>query len=502
MKKFLFNILISITLVILIVGCRKDPEPEPEVKIASDALKFVYNGLSAYYLWEDKIPAFHNAKYDNADSLNAFLVKYEKPEDLFYSLLYEYGTVDKWSIIVDDSKEIENWLAGISESVGMDFMLYYISEGSDNLIGVIRYVLKGSPAEKAGLKRGDLFLKVNDQQLTKTNYQTLMYTMKNYSLGLASFNGSNFIPNGKSIPLTAVLLQENPILIDTVLNISNIKVGYLVYNAFISAYDSIKKTSYDIELNKTFGKFKSAGIQKLILDLRYNGGGIVQTAIYLASMIHSTDTKKIFAKTQFNNYWQSYYLNKYGVEFLNDYFSNVISKTDKMPETAINSLGLNQLYVITTSETASSSEIVINGLRPYISVIQVGAYTTGKYTGSTTIKDWIDNNGNVNPNHTFAMQPIIFKSSNSLGISDYVIGLKPDIITREYAAELLPFCDPVEPMLKACLDDIRGIKSAPVMKGMNLKGFKSWDDFSPVGRNMILDGRFQKEFNNPGSSGK
>jgi carboxyl-terminal processing protease len=502
MKKYFFYIFIALTLGTIIAGCRKDTEPLPEIKEATDANKFVYDGLSTYYLWEDKIPAFHNTKYDNKDSLNVFLNKYAKPEDLFQSLLYEYGTVDKWSFISDNSKEVENWIAGISESVGADFKLYYISEGSNDLIGVIRYVLKGSPAEKAGLKRGNLFLKVNDQQLTVSNYQTLLYTLKNVTFGLASYNGSGFVSNGKSVALTAVLLQENPILIDTVLNISNIKVGYLVYNGFISAYDSIKKTSYDIELNKTFGKFKTAGIQKLVIDLRYNGGGVVTTAIYMASMIYSTDTKKIFAKMQFNNFLQNYYVQKYGAEYLNDNFENIIAKTTKMPEATINSLGLNQVYIITTSETASASELVINGLDPYISVIQVGSNTYGKYAGSNTLKDYIDNNGNVNPNHSYVMQPIIFKTSNSLNVSDYVNGLAPDISAKEYASELLPFCDPNEPMLKACLDNIRGTKSAIVKKGTDFKGFKTWDDFSPVGRNMIMEGRFQKEIFEPGFSGK
>jgi carboxyl-terminal processing protease len=502
MKKYFIHIIIVLTLGTIIGSCQKDPDPVPEVKKASDAHKFVFDGLSTYYLWEDKIGAFHNAKYDNADSLNAFLVKFEKPEDLFQSLLYEYGTVDKWSFISDDSKEIENWIAGISESVGADFKLYYISEGSNDLIGVIRYVLKGSPAEKAGLKRGDLFLKINDQQLTVSNYQTLLYTLKNVTFGLASFNGSGFVSNGKSVPMTAVLLQENPILIDTVLNISNIKVGYLVYNGFISAYDSVAKTSYDIELNKVFGKFKNSGIQKLIVDLRYNGGGVVTTAIYMASMIYSNDTKKIFSKMQFNNFLQSYYVQKYGADYLNDYFENIIPKTSKMPEATINSLGLNQVYIITTSESASASELVINGLDPYISVIQVGSNTYGKYAGSNTIKDYIDNNGTVNPKHSYVMQPITFKTSNSLNVSDYVNGLAPDISAKEYAAEMLPFCDPNEPLLKACLDNIRGTKSATLKKGVDLKGFITSDDFSPIGRNMIMNGRFEKEFFKPGSSGK
>ncbi|MDZ7635791.1 MAG: S41 family peptidase [Bacteroidales bacterium] len=117
------------------------------------------------------------------------------------------------------------------------------------------------------------------------------------------------------------------------------------------------------------------------------------------------------------------------------------SATQQMPATPINSLGLDQVYIITTSETASASEMVINGLEAYIPVIQVGTNTTGKYVGSITLKD-VDNNGNVNPSHSWAMQPIIVKYSNSQNVSDFDNGLTPDISTREYASELLPFCHP------------------------------------------------------------
>lgn len=489
MRKLLLFALFAFLFGTLYVGCKKDdPEPEPEPpKEASDALKFVFNGLSSYYLWEDQITAFHNSKYDNKDSLNSFLNKYTDPEDLFYDLLYQYGTIDKWSFIVDDSKEIENWIAGISESMGMDFMLYYISETNRNLVGVIRYVYKNSPAAKAGLKRGDIFLTINGENMTLTNYQTLLYTKKTYTMGMATFTGNTPVPNGKSVTMTAVLLQENPIHLDTVFTVNNTKVGYLVYNGFIGAYDSLINSSYDIELNKVFGKFKNAGIQKLILDLRYNGGGLTQTASYLASMIYSTDPKKVFSKMQMNAYWQNYYTSKYGADYLSDFFTSSIAKTSKTPETPINSLGLTQVYIIATSETASASEMVICGLDPYMNVIQVGSNSYGKYAGSFTIKDWIDNNGNVNPNHSFAMQPITFKNSNSQNVSDYVNGLVPDISAREYAAELLPFGDPNEALLKACLDHMKGTKSVSIPKGPNLKAFVASDEFSPAGRNMFRE---------------
>lgn len=155
MKKQLHIVLLIAFAGWTLTRCQKDEViQEPLIKEATDANKFVYNGLSTYYLWVDKVPALTNTKYNNKDSLNVFLNKYSKPDNLFYSLLYQYGTIDKWSFIVDNSKTIDDWISGISETMGMDFMLYYTDNTQTNLIGVIRYVLKNSPAAKAGLKRG------------------------------------------------------------------------------------------------------------------------------------------------------------------------------------------------------------------------------------------------------------------------------------------------------------------------------------------------------------
>lgn len=488
MYKLLFRFILLLIIGFSLIQCKDDPEIIPEVKEATDVNKFIYEGLSTYYLWLDKVDKLTDTRYKDKDTLNAFLNKYEDPEELFYDLLYDYGNVDKWSFIVDDSKEIDDWLAGISESMGFDFKLYYISENSENLVGVVRYVYKDSPADTAGLQRGDLFLKIDGQQLTLQNYQTLLFTKLTYTMGMASYTNGNFIANGNSRKMTAVLLQENPIHLDTVFTVNGIKVGYLVYNGFNASFDSKINTTYDIALNNVFGKFKAAGIEKLIIDLRYNGGGSVQSTIYLASMIHSTDPSKVFIKTRYNNILQTYYLERYGNAVFNDYFTNTISKTDKTPDTPINSLGLRQLYVITTSETASASELLINGLRPYMEVRQVGSNTTGKYVGSWTLKDYLDDEGTiVNPNNPWAMQPITFKSANADGISDFTNGLTPNVTAREYATDLLPFGDPTEDMLKACLNDIQGIKSARVYPGPDIKGFKSSDDFSPHSRTMYRD---------------
>lgn len=459
---------------LFITGCKKDDTPEPEVIVpdASVVNKFVYNNLKDYYLWEDKISQFTGSKYSDTDTLNAFLNGYSDHEKLFESLLYNYGTVDKWSFIVDDSKVIDDWIQGISETMGYDFMLGYIGSSND-LFGFVRYVYKDSPAEKAGIKRGDVFLEVNGQQLTVSNYQSLLFNNTTYTLSMASISDNAISLNNQKVTMTAIKMQENPILLSTVLTNNNEKIGYLVYNAF--------NADFDLALNDVFGDFKSQGIQKLILDLRYNGGGSIQSAVYLASMIYGTDDSKVFIKSEYNALIQSEIVKAYGADYLNEYFTDKIEKTSTAAEATINTLNLKQLYVITSDNTASASELLINGLKPYMDVVNVGINTTGKYVGSITIKDE-DDNGTVNPNNTWAMQPIVVKIANSQGVSDYVDGLVPDISAEEDFANLIGFGDPSETLLNAVLNDINGLSQTGVVLKSKRLGMKKVFDLQDYGR--------------------
>ncbi|NEW84019.1 MAG: hypothetical protein GZ094_16860 [Mariniphaga sp.] len=469
-NKYLYRIrtLSFFLFIIVMVNCKKDTEViKPVVvtpvviKEATDVNKFVYNGLKDYYLWVDQVPNLIAPKYAVKDSLNAFLNTYTDPNKLFTSMLYKYKSVDKWSFIVDDSKVIENWIQGISETMGFDFMLARIGT-SGNVFGFVRYVYKGSPAEKAGLKRGDLFMKVNDQQLTETNYSTLLFNVLTYRLSLASVSTANVISvNGKTVSMTAIQMQENPIQLDTILNVGNLKVGYLVYNGF--------NADFDLQLNDVFKKFKDTGIDRLVLDLRYNGGGSVQTAKYLASMIYGTATTKVFLKSQYNKGLQEYFVSTDGAASLIENFSDKILKTTTTTaDVPINTVNMTKLYVITSDNTASASELLINGLKPYMQVYTVGINTAGKYVGSFTIKDW-DEKGVVNPNHKWAMQPIVVKIANSAGVSDYIDGLVPDFSVEEDIANLMPFGDQNETLLKVVLNNIKGLpQSAIVLKSQKL----------------------------------
>ncbi len=489
--KYSIRVVSFLLLAILLFNCKKESAPVPipiVIKEATDVNKFIYNGLKDYYLWVDQVPSLTSRKYTVKDSLNAFLNTYTDPNKLFTDLLYQYKTIDKWSFIVDDSKIIDNWIQGISETMGFDFMLSRIGS-SDNIFGFIRYVIKGSPAEKAGIKRGDLFMKVDDQQLTITNYQTLLFTSLTYKLSMASIAANTISLNGKSYTMTAVNLQENPIQLDTVLNVGNFKVGYLVYNGFNS--------DFDLQLNDVFKRFQLAAIDKLVLDLRYNGGGSVQSAKYLASMIYGTATSKVFLKSQYNTGLQAYLVNTDGAASLLENFTDKILKTATNPETPINTLNLSKLYVITSDNTASASELLINGLKPYVSIFSVGINTAGKYVGSWTIKDW-DANGIVNPNDKWAMQPIVVKIANSLGVSDFVNGLAPDFSLQEDIANLMPFGNLNETLLKVALNSIQGLplKSAALKsEQLGLKKVYDSQDHRPFSKQMYIQppGNLRKE---------
>jgi len=473
-----------------------DPTRPVVIPEAAEVNQFVWVSMHDYYLWNDKISNLTNTYYQpltstsanykqHKDSLNVFLNKYSDPEKLFNGLLYQYNVVDKWSFIVKDYTIIDNWIAGISKTMGYDFKLYYLNTTSKDLLGVVRYVLKDSPADKAGIKRGDIFNKVDGVQLTDANYTANLIDKESFTLSFATLANGVLTPTGKSTPLVAVEMQENPVYFNKVLTVGTNKVGYLVYNGFTA--------DFDLQLNTVFQQFKTAGVNKLVLDLRYNGGGSVQTAIYLASMIYTTNTTKLFTKSVYNGILTPYITSTYGESFFNSNFTDKISTTvsGTTTNTPINSLGLTDVYFIVSKESASASELLINGLKPYMNVKVIGSNTYGKYVASLTLKDY-DSNDKLVTTHKYAMQPIVAKYANSLGVSDFVDGLSADYSSKEDVGNLLPFGDENETMLKVTLDIIKGLKSQSIVTPSSLANSKPLfgsKDKVQFSRDMYIDPR-------------
>jgi carboxyl-terminal processing protease len=382
---------------------------------------FIWKGLNLYYLWQADVPNLADDRFENQGQLNAFLKGYPVPEDLFDALRVD-KTIDRFSWIVPDYLVLEQELQGTSLNNGVDFGLTYKKGSTTELVGFVRYILPNSDASKKEIKRGDIFYAVNGSQLTINNYQSLLagnnYTINFANLTYDSNNNPIITPNGKTVTLTKTTLDENPIFINKVIENGSHKIGYLMYNGFYS--------NYDTQLNDAFGVLKSQNITELILDLRYNSGGSIQSATRLASMITGAFTGKVFAKQQWNAKINTYFESK-NPETLNDNF------VDKIGNTAINNLNLTKIYILTSKGTASASELIINGLVPYMDVIQIGDYTTGKNVGSITLYDSPTfTKTKRNPSHRYAMQPIVLRIVNANGFGDYLKGLKPTYELKEY----------------------------------------------------------------------
>ena len=495
MKKFnpLRITALFIMLSFLVTNCKKDnnsPSTTETPAVKLEINQFIWGNLNYWYYWVDSVPKLSESYFQgNINNLNSFLNTYSDHEKLFNDLLYTKR--DKWSWIVDDYTVLENELQGTTLSMGFDFGLVIYGSAGTNVFGYVRYIYPNtSLANNAGIKRGDIFTTVNGQQITVSNYQDLLFnqtSQTSYKLGLATIVNNTITPNGKQVTIIPQQLQEDPVFLDTVYTINSNKIGYLVYNGFYPGFD--------VELNNAFAKFKANNVQSLILDLRYNGGGSIQSAVNLSSMIYGTNSSNIFATTQYNSTVQADIINYYGAGYLIDHFTDTIARaTASGSPTTITSLGLNQLYVITSKSTASASELVINGLKPYINVTTVGDTTVGKNVGSITITD-MDSTGAINPNNKWAMQPIVLKIFNSLGKSDYSSGFFPKVVVDElrYLSNLLPLGDTNEPLLKAALNDLQGLPQTSMTKSASaFKKLADLKDMIPHSKEMYSKLNFSK----------
>ncbi len=437
------NFRIAILITVFFSSCF-DKADDSYIAVDNEVLEFVWGGLNSWYFWQSEIPELSDKGFTSVVDRNSFINAFSGPQDLFEALQHPE---DRFSWIVDDYMELINSFQGVTKSSGFEFGLVHYQ---GQLFGYVEYVLPDSPADQAGLKRGDIFNEVDGTELTTDNYVPLLFGSEQFTLSLVNITDDQVIPLDDQVSITKVVLAENPILLSTVISYDDKKVGYLIYNQFINSYHG--------ELNEVFSAFSSAGIDELVIDLRYNPGGFVETSALLASMIYgSANSNAIFSNltynskhSEFNGVWK---------------FTEVVQITDQSGPTStepMNRLTLDRVYVLTGTGTASASELLINGLEPYMEVRQIGSVTRGKNEGSITLYDAplsdYTNREIANPSHRWAMQPIVFRLTNSEGFGDYADGLIPDIEIDEYQyfTNLKPLGDPEEILLKTALEDMVG----------------------------------------------
>lgn len=433
----------------LFISCSEDDDDVIEEEVITDPENldvedFIYKGMNNIYLYKADVPELDDDYFSTQDELEEYLSGFSSPEDLFYEGLV-YSQEDRFSFMTDDYIELENRFAGVSTTTGMNYGVAYHPNSRSKVLGYVRYVLPNTSAEEEGLERGMIFNKIDGEQLTPGNYSELLAS-ESFSIQLAELDeDDNVVDLEETFDLTKAEYTANPVYITNTLDVNGKKVGYLMYNSFTADFDS--------ELNAAFAEFQGENIDELVLDLRYNGGGNVETAVDLSSMITGQFEGEIFSKQRWNQMYQEYFEEE-DPERLVDRFNDEIRTEEK-----INSLNLERVYIIAGPSSASASELVINGLDAHIDVIHVGANTVGKFQASVTLYD-SPNFGkqNANPDHKYAIQPLVYKSENALGNSDYVEGLVPDVPITEYVSEYAPLGVPDEPLLAAALAHISGTR--------------------------------------------
>ena len=445
------TLLLAILGTSLLTSCKKTPDVTPlpnPVILSSTAVSgavtdgevndWILANMQYYYLWNDKLPASPN--------------KSLTPDALFASLLYDRNNTansdrDRFSWIQRSADELKASLSGVTKTTGMNYQLYYTDASRTNVVGSVIYVLTGSPAAQAGVKRGDLFTRVDGQTLTGSNLSTLLNgKADSYAFTFARLVNGTLTEDTQARTVSAVVFQEDPVLLDTTYTVGGKTIGYVVYNQFVPGPNGSSVALYDQKLDNIFGRFKQKGVNELVLDLRYNRGGYVSSSTNLASLMgKNVDASKAF----YTQVWNAAYTadadkrngaGKWGRENFKVKSQNIGSN-------------LSRVFVLTTGSTASASELIINGLRPFMTVTTIGTTTVGKNVGSITISD---PKGRIR----WGMQPLTFRSANANGFSDYPNGFAPAVQVREPTYGLKALGDLTEPLLGEAVFQMTGSRMA------------------------------------------
>ncbi|MGM0621164.1 MAG: S41 family peptidase [Bacteroidota bacterium] len=456
-------------------GCKEDPIPDPgnggengndnnEKQEAPELTQkingFIEAAMNDIYLWYDKIPEID--------------IRYEfDPETYFEKLIY---SEDNWSYITDDVDALRNSFEGKEKSFGYSLAFGTFSNTGD-YFAIVEFVYPNTPADLAGLKRGDIIMELNNGAINDDNYRELL-NGDNISVTLGVL-GEQGISPGSTVSITSRELNLNPLVITDIVDHEGAKIGYLFYAQYISEYNSSLDTALQFFLDEQ--------ITDLVIDLRYNPGGVTTAAQHLCSSIAPLSTvngKEALVTFQWNDKYQNYWK------------TNNITDQLEIPfvDTTAVKMGLNKIYFLTGSGTASASELTIAGLEPYMDVTTIGESTYGKYTGSITVTPdfYYENEDYYSEFDNWGIQPIVVRYANSLGITNFKNGFSPDIPVDDELFDAVPLGDKSEPLLKAALEDITGTPVIAMKKAKAIdipytifdRGFSKYDANK---REMLLD---------------
>lgn len=427
MKKIL-SMLSVVSLASFMVACDDDNNDNlpnrtiPEVPVSSnvddmvvEANRFVKETMDDYYYWSEQMPKGLDYRLQ------------ENTEDYFYALRY---SGDRFSFISDDADEYNESQEGISTSMGWECIYSTVNGQSNRVVSIINYVYRNTPAYNAGARRGDVVIAVDGQEMNIDNYRSLAskssakYTILRYDSDKAQADPNNpYVEIEYSIQSGKI--ETSPLAEHSVFEADGHKIGYLLYMDFYSAFND--------EMGQVFAEFKSKGVDRMILDLRYNPGGEMTALECLCS--HLAPKANVANNDLLIWYKYNSTLSQYSM------FSKENSASSLKDSLADATLDLKSLVVITGTGSYSASEATIIALKPYMDVYTIGDVTGGKNTSMIifTPADFTYNNSskpyyNKGINN-WLIAPIVATYFNSV---DYTFdtsdgnGMAPDYSFNEY----------------------------------------------------------------------
>lgn len=334
--------------------------------------QFVIDLMKDIYFWVDELPATINP--------NA----YTSPEATMADVLFE--PLDRFSGIRDQAAN--DAFFSDSQFIGVGITLSFTE---DNRV-FLSQVFGDGPAAAAGLARGDEILEINGSNVTEVilagDSVSALFGPDEVGTNV-DVRYRNLAGSVLDVSFAKALVTIETVTVADVISVNNTPTAYLNFRNFV-------EPSFDA-LRDAFELFAAEGATELILDLRYNGGGLISVAEFLSSLIGGNVTNgELFARREHNQF-------------------NTGFNVDTFFTGEVNAMNLTKVVIITTGASASASELVINGLQPFLDVTLVGEKSFGKPVGSYGY-DFCDKTA----------VPIAFNNVNAVGVGDYYDGFEVD----------------------------------------------------------------------------
>lgn len=423
-----------LTLPLYFGGCAVDRWEAYAGRTQTD--RWIDDTMRVWYYWKQDIPHTNDLNY------------FSPPFEFFASVLSEQdGKGGQPFSTIDSLETATRGVASTGFGYGFQYTTNHVEDNDTALYARLLYVSPDSPAGEAGLERGDWIMEMDGKPITEDNSAQLNGG-DGLTLTVGYYDTAQDTILAYAEPLTlapARSYNDNPVHYRNVYVSGSKRVGYLVYNHFTGGLTE-SSTEYDDDLREAFRYFASEQVNEFVLDLRYNNGGQLSCASLLCTMLAPSS-----ALGQPLGY----------LEFNADRGEQEMLMDENQIQGGAN-LNLSRLYVLTSAETASASEMVINCLKPYMEVVLIGGTTVGKNVASRAF---------VNEELMLVMRPIVCKLYNARHESDYAEGFPADVEVDENSdmARFLPFGNPDELMLYTALDLINGNASLPETPDMTQK---------------------------------